>query len=76
MVNDAEKTLDIDELKTILSLEHGESMNLFVRRADDRVISKILDQFIDHFFVLIISICFLRFNSQANCNSERFEKGH
>jgi len=76
MVNDAEKTLDIDELKTILSLEHGESMNLFVRRADDRVISKILDQFIDHFFVLIISISFLRFNSQANCNSERFEKGH
>jgi hypothetical protein len=60
MVNDAEKTLDIDELKTILSLEHGESMNLFVRRADDRVISKILDQFIDHFFVLIISKCFFK----------------
>ena len=37
--------LCIEELKTILSLEHGESMKLFVRRADDKVISKLFYTF-------------------------------
>lgn len=34
-----ETIVDIDELNTLLSLEHGESMNLFVKRADDKLIS-------------------------------------
>lgn len=44
LVSDLETTLDIEELKKIISLEHGESMNLFVRRADNRVINVIVKQ--------------------------------
>jgi len=35
---------DTNELKTILSLEYGESMNLFVKRADNEIISLIVKQ--------------------------------
>ena len=31
--------MSLEELKTLLSLEYGESMTLFIRRADDKLIS-------------------------------------
>jgi U11/U12 small nuclear ribonucleoprotein SNRNP25 len=34
--------IDLNELKKVLSLEHGESMKLLIRRADDQVFSVIV----------------------------------
>ena len=32
--------MSLIELKNILSLEHGESINVLIKRADDQIISK------------------------------------
>lgn len=39
MLKDLSHDISLEELKTLLSLEHGESMTLYIRRADDKVIS-------------------------------------
>ena len=39
LLSDIDTNLNLPELKNILSLEHGESMNVFIKRADDKIIS-------------------------------------
>ena len=40
LLNTVESDSSLSRLKTILSLEHGESMNVFIRRGDDKLISE------------------------------------
>lgn len=40
LLSDLDPNLSLAELREILSLEHGDSMKIFIRRADDQVFGK------------------------------------